>query len=387
MEIVSTTEGLRNFCNQAANRNFVTVDTEFLRENTYYAKLCLVQLAYQGDGESDAIVVDTLSKKLDLAPLKALFEDQNIVKVFHAARQDLEIFFKELGILPRPFFDTQIAAMVAGYGEQVGYETLVRSLCNGKVDKTNRFTDWSRRPLSEAQLNYARSDVTFLRDVYVRLKDDLEQNGRLAWVQEELDSLVEPSLYQIDPREMWRRIRTRTNRPQFLSIVRELAALREQVAMRKNQPRGRVLKDDSILEIAAQKPKTEAELNKLRMWQKESLKKELALPVIKALKEALNSDPASWPVVEDRAARERPEESVIDLLRVYLKAQAEKHQVASKLICTSAELLAFALAPEDDQPLTRGWRFELFGKNAKKIMAGELYLRVDGKYVETVALD
>ncbi|MEL6840435.1 MAG: ribonuclease D, partial [Pseudomonadota bacterium] len=251
MKKITTTDGLAAFCAEAAKRAYVTVDTEFLRERTYYSKLCLVQLAYQDEAGADAVLVDPLAEDLSLEPLYGLFRDPGVVKVFHAARQDLEIFFVDAGVIPEPLFDTQVAAMVCGFGEQVGYETLVRKVAKSSLDKSSRFTDWSRRPLTEAQAKYALADVTHLRDIYEYLSDRLNKSGRKKWVAEEMATLKDPATYQTDPAEAWKRIKTRTTSGKFLAIVRELARFREAYAQDRNIPRNRVFKDDALVELAS----------------------------------------------------------------------------------------------------------------------------------------
>ncbi|MDD9976739.1 MAG: ribonuclease D, partial [Boseongicola sp.] len=256
MITVTTTDGLRAFCETAKTAPYVTVDTEFLRERTYYSKLCLVQLAVPGDGDETAILVDPLAKEMSLDPLYELFRNTDVVKVFHAARQDLEIFYIEGGVIPTPLFDTQVAAMVAGFGEQVGYETLVRKIAKSQLDKSSRFTDWSRRPLTEAQKTYALADVTHLRVIYEHLEKELRSSGRNSWLEEELDALTNPATYVVEPEHAWQRVKTRTNSGRFLAVVKELARFREQYAQDMNVPRSRVMKDDALLEIASTKPAT-----------------------------------------------------------------------------------------------------------------------------------
>ena len=250
MKTISTTADLAAFCTEAAKRPYVTVDTEFLRERTYYSKLCLLQLAYQDEAGADAVLVDPLVDGLSLEPLYELFRDVGVVKVFHAARQDLEIFYVDAGVIPQPLFDTQVAAMVCGFGEQVGYETLVRKITKSDLDKSSRFTDWSRRPLTDAQAKYALADVTFLRDIYEHLAERLAQSGRHKWVTEELAVLEDPATYEADPDNAWKRVKTRTTSGRFLAIVRELARFREAYAQERNVPRSRVFKDDALVELA-----------------------------------------------------------------------------------------------------------------------------------------
>jgi len=274
--MIKDTEALRSFCLRCAEHPFVTIDTEFHRERTYYSQLCLIQIAYPGEGEETAVLVDALSSDLDLAPLYDLFRNKDVVKVFHAARQDLEIFFVEAEVFPEPFFDTQVAAMVCGFGEQVGYETLVRKICRAGLDKSSRFTDWKQRPLTEKQQAYALADVTHLRDIYLHLKADLKESGRESWVDEELSVLLNPETYIVEPVEAWRRIKLRNTNKQYLAVVRELAQLREELARERNVPRNRIIKDDALLEIASSKPKDMHALGKSRLLMREGRKGDLA---------------------------------------------------------------------------------------------------------------
>ena len=295
MQIITTTNDLATFCGAAASHAYVTVDTEFLRERTYYSKLCLVQLAYPGTGDENAAIVDPLADGIDLAPLYDLFRDESVVKVFHAARQDLEIFFVDQGVIPKPLFDTQVAAMVCGFGEQAGYETLVRKIVKGEVDKSSRFTDWSRRPLTDAQLKYALADVTHLRGIYEYLADRLEKSGRTRWVAEEMAVLNDPGTYRVDPAEAWRRIKTRTSSPKFLAIVRELARFRETYAQSRDVPRTRVYKDDALVELASTKPQSEADLGKSRLLLREARRGDIATGILAAVKAGLATKPDQMP--------------------------------------------------------------------------------------------
>ena len=256
MNTITTTQELDVFCRKASSAPYVTVDTEFMRDRTYFSKLCLVQLAVPGTSEDDAVLVDPLERGPDPRSAVRAFGNENVTKVFHAARQDIEIFFVEGGVIPLPLFDTQVAAMVAGFGEQVGYETLVRNIAQAELDKSSRFTDWSRRPLSNAQKRYALADVTHLRDIYEQLSAELDASGRRSWVEEELAVLVDPATYAVEPDEAWRRVKTRSDSGRHLAIVRELARFRETYARDKNIPRNRVIKDDAILELASTKPRT-----------------------------------------------------------------------------------------------------------------------------------
>ncbi len=384
MNLITTQSALDAFAKGASEAEYITVDTEFLRETTYFAKLCLIQIAYPGEGHVAAI--DVLAKGLDLAPVIALFRDENIVKVFHSARQDLEILYHDYNVLPKPFFDTQIAAMVDGYGDQVAYETLVRSIAKGSIDKSHRFTNWSKRPLSDGQLEYALADVTYLREIYEKLNADLVANGRIEWVREELEALLDPKLYEINPDEAYLRVRSRVSKPKFMAYVKEIAAFRERYAVEKNVPRGRVFKDDALLEAAAQRPKDLAALKNLRLW-KHGFRTDIGQGVIKAVAEADNMPVKAYPKVENNVPENKAPESVVDLLKVFLKAQSERFDVAPRLICTSSQLEKFASNPDSDGLLNQGWRKQIFGDPARRIIAGEAGLMADGKFVKLVAKD
>ncbi len=374
MKTLTTTEDLARFCEAARAFPYVTIDTEFLRERTYYAKLCLVQLAVPDDGEDSAVLVDPLAEGLSLDPLYALLADTSVVKVLHAARQDLEIFYIEGGVLPTPLFDTQVAAMVCGFGEQAGYETLVRRIARAKLDKTSRFTDWSRRPLTEAQKVYALADVTHLRDIYEFLSAELEKSDRTAWVEEELATLADPETYVVHPGEAWQRIKTRTNSGRFLAIVRELARFREGYAQSRNVPRSRVYKDDALLELASTKPQDAQDLSRSRLLLREARKGEIADGILAAVKAGIECPAEDLPAVEGERDRPQADAALADLLRVLLKAKSEDAGVAQKLIATASELDEIAAGLRDVKALT-GWRRDVFGADALRLCGGELALR------------
>jgi ribonuclease D len=385
MITITTTEALSAFCERARTRPYVTVDTEFLRERSYYSKLCLVQLAVTGGAEEDAVLVDPLAKGISLAPLYDLMRDTSVMKVFHAARQDLEIFYIDGGVIPQPLFDTQVAAMVCGYGEQVGYETLVRKIAKAPLDKTSRFTDWSRRPLTEAQKTYALADVTHLRVIYEALSDELDQTGRRAWVEEELSTLMDPETYVTRPDEAWLRVKTRTNSGRFLAVVRELARFRESYAQERNIPRSRVFKDDALLEIASTKPSSEAELGRSRLLLREARRGEIADGILAAVKTGLETPQKDWPDPDRSREKLQVNPALADLLRVLLKAKSDASGVAQKLIATSAELDEIA-AGEFDGPAFKGWRREVFGADALRLCRGEVALGTKGGKVMIVDL-
>ena len=385
MHIVTTTADLAAFCERAAQQDYVTVDTEFLRERTYYSKLCLIQLAYRGNGTDDAVLVDPLADGLSLAPLLDLFSNPDVVKVFHAARQDLEIFYIDHGVIPKPLFDTQVAAMVAGFGEQVGYETLVRKIAKQSLDKSSRFTDWSRRPLSDSQKVYALADVTHLRVIYEFLRKRLEETGRDKWVEEEIATLLAPETYVTRPEDAWMRVKTRSNAPRFLALIKELAKFREAYAQERNVPRSRVFKDDALVELASTKPKDMAELGRSRLLLREARKGNIADGILKAVHRAQSLPKEQLPVVENARQTPQVNPALADLLRVLLKAKTEASGVASKLIATASELDALASGKRDVAAL-RGWRREVFGEDALRLCDGRVALAAKGKQVQIIEI-
>lgn len=388
---ITRTEELALFCEAAKSAPYVTVDTEFLRERTYWSKLCLIQLAIPASAVSaqggdapavaDAVLVDPLAEGLSLEPLYDLLRNENVVKVFHAARQDLEIFFHDAQLFPTPLFDTQVAAMVCGFGEQVGYETLVRKIARANLDKSSRFTDWSRRPLSDAQKAYALADVTHLRVIYEFLAAELKKTGRDAWLAEELAVLTDPETYITRPDEAWLKVRTRTNSPRFLAILRELARFREAYAQERDIPRSRVYKDDAMVELASTKPLTEADLGRSRLLLREARKGEIANGILAAVKAGIEAKDLPQPKGEEPGRPGNP--ALSDLLRVLLKAKADAAGVAPKLIASAADLDAIATG-ERNLPALQGWRAEVFGRDALRLTAGEIALSAQGGSVRVV---
>lgn len=385
MQIITTTDALAAFCRAASAEPYVTVDTEFLRERTYYAKLCLVQLALPGTGDDRAAIVDPLAEGIDLAPLFELMRDPGPVKVFHAARQDIEIFWIDGAVIPQPLFDTQIAAMVCGYGEQAGYETLVRKIARANLDKTSRFTDWSQRPLTEAQLRYALADVTHLRLIYENLSKRLAETGRSPWLAEEMAILTDPETYVTRPEDAWERIKTRGNGGRFAAVVRELARFREDFAQSRNIPRSRVYKDDALLELASTRPANHDDLGRSRLLLREARRGEIADGILAAVKRAMALDPKDLPKGEDEAEQLQVNPALADLLRVLLKARSDESGVAQKLLATAADLDAIA-AGKRDLPCLSGWRAEIFGADALRLCQGELALAVKGQQVKVIAV-
>jgi ribonuclease D len=385
MKTITTTEQLAEFCEICAKFDYVTVDTEFLRERTYYSKLCLIQMAHPAKGDDGAVLIDVLQDGLSLEPLYQLFLNESVTKVFHAARQDLEIFFVDRQIFPKPFFDTQIAAMVCGFGEQVGYETLVRKIAKAQLDKSSRFTDWSVRPLSEKQMHYALGDVTHLRDIYEFLAKKLEKTKRKSWVEEEVEILINPDTYNSDPDDAWKRLKTRSNSRRFLATVQELAKFREIHAQSRNIPRNRVYKDDALMELAATRPQSVNDLSNSRLLLREARKGQIADGIIAAVKAADAIPADSLPHVAKERQRPQGSEGLADLLRVLLKAKAEEAGVAQKLIANASDLDDIA-AGVGGNHVFRGWRNQVFGQDATDLCSGKVALSADGSSVKIVHL-
>ncbi|RCW88987.1 ribonuclease D [Paracoccus lutimaris] len=383
---LTTTAELAEFCELAKAQPYVTLDTEFLRERTYYSRLCLIQAALPPasgpkSAGGPAVLIDPLAEGLSLEPLYDLFRHQPTVKVFHAARQDLEIFFHDAGVFPDPLFDTQIAAMVCGFGEQVGYETLVKKIARQPLDKSSRFTDWSHRPLSEAQATYALADVTHLRAIYEYLAAQLEKTGRAPWLEEEAAVLLNPETYITRPDEAWERIRTRSGSPRFLAVVRELARFRETYAQERDVPRSRVYKDDALIELASTKPVTEADLAKSRLLLREGRRGDIAAGILAAVKAGLETRDLPKPAPDEPG---RPGNAALaELLRVLLKAKADAAGVAARLIASAADLDALASGGRD-MPALHGWRAEVFGNDALRLAAGEIALSAQDGAVKVV---
>ena len=382
MTPITTTEALREFCGRLADQPFITVDTEFMRETTYWPRLCLIQAA----SATDAAIIDPMAEGLDLEPFLDLLRDPKIIKVFHAARQDTEIFVK-LGAMPKPMFDTQVAAMAAGFGDQVSYEALVRQMLRQEVDKGSRFTDWARRPLSEAQLVYALGDVTHLAALYPKLRDRLQKEGRLDWVMAEMEDLTNPELYDTDPEKALKRLKPKKWSARYLSAFVATAVWRERMAQDRDQPRGRILKDEAIDEIAAQGPTDPDAFNRLRSVPKGFGASRLGLELSAELKRVL-ADPEAHAPKLDRPAHNQPAPpSVVELLKVLLKAKSDNAGVATKLLANVADLEKIALDDEADVDALKGWRRQLFGEDALKLKRGEIALVLNGARVEVVEIE
>ena len=382
MTPIADNAALEAFCKRIDAAPFVAVDTEFMRETTYWPKLCLVQVA----SETDAANIDPLAPGLDLKPLLDIMADPKVIKVFHAARQDVEIFHN-LGVIPSPLFDTQIAGMAAGFGEQIAYDALVRQMLKIDIDKSSRFTDWSRRPLSDAQLSYALADVTHLAKLYPKLQERLEKTGRLSWVNEEMAALTYKSAYDLDPEKAWRRLKPRKFNAKYLAAFKATAAWRERTAQTRDQPRGRILKDEAIDEVATQAPIDADGLNRLRSVPKGFSGSKFGPDLLEARRVARQDPEAYAPKIERGAAPAQAQGAVVELLKVLLKARSEDAGVASKLIATVADLERVAVDDQADVAALTGWRRKLFGEDALKLKRGELALVLEGARVRVVELE
>ena len=377
-DFITTTEALDALCQRLRTEEFVTVDTEFMRERTYWPELCVVQLA----SDTEVAVVDAQAPGIDLAPLGALFADQAVMKVFHAARQDIEIFVLRYGDVPRPMFDTQVAGMVAGFGDQVGYDALVAALTGGHIDKAHRFSDWSARPLSDAQITYAAADVTHLRGAYRKLKARLERDGRLEWVAEEMALLADPATYRPNPEMMWERLRPKTSNRRMLGVLRAIAAWREREAQRSNIPRQRMLKDEALLELAATAPDSPDALSRARGITRGFSEGRTGLSLIAAIAEAKALPDDALPPAPAQRDGPKPSPALVSLLKVLLAAKCEAHNVAPKLVANADDIDRLATEDTPDIAALHGWRAEVFGSDAQALKAGRIALGVDGRRVK-----
>lgn len=375
MDILTTTDQLKELVKALTKKPFITIDTEFLREKTYYPKLCLIQIS---DPEKNAVAIDPLASGLDLTPLFALLEDKKVLKVFHAGRQDLEIFFHLTGKVVSPFFDTQIAAMVCGFGDSVGYENLVRTITGQSIDKSSQFTDWSHRPLSDKQIKYALGDVTHLCDVYVYLRDELEKRKRIDWVMQEEEILGAPSTYQNDPYEMWRKVKIRSPRAQSLAILREIAAWREMQAQERNVPKNWILRDETLADLASQAPKNKDQLQKIRGVSADMASGRVGKQLLACVQAALDSPKDTWPKPEKKMPLPPQFMAAVDVLKMLLKVQSAEHEVAARLVASQADLELIAQDDKADVPALSGWRREVFGDDALALKKGTLAIGLRG---------
>jgi ribonuclease D len=378
-QLIATTSELAAICSRMAAHPFVTVDTEFLRETTYYPLLCVAQMA----SPDEAVVVDALAPGIDLAPFYALMADEKVMKVFHAARQDIEIVWHAAKLIPHPIFDTQVAAMVLGYGDSISYDQLVQRITGDALDKSHRFTDWTRRPLSDAQLAYAISDVTHLRDVYLALVEDLKQRGRADWVEDEMSVLTSPDTYRMEPENAWQRLKTRVRKPKELAVLIEVAAWREREAQSRDVPRARILKDEVIADIAVQAPTTTEKLKHLRSLPKGFERSRWGEAIVAAVARGLDRDMKTLPL-QSRTQPATNGAAVVELLKVLLRMISERHHVAAKVIATVDDLERIAADDNARVPALGGWRHELFGEKALALKHGKLALAIEKGKVATV---
>ena len=384
MAVIADSTSLTKFCDRLIKSSYITVDTEFMRDQTYWPRLCLVQIA----DEHEAAAIDTLAKGIDITPLLNLLTTPRILKIFHAARQDLEIFYRLMSRLPSPFFDTQVAAMVCGFGDSAGYDTLVRKLTDETIDKSSRFTDWALRPLSRRQINYALGDVTHLRQVYIKLNEMLGQNNRHNWMDEELSILRDTKNYTFEPEDAWRRIKYRAPKPRFLAILKEVAAWREIEAQNKDIPRNRIVRDESLIEISHHAPKTINDLSRARGLSLKKAEGSLGKALLNAVQIGLNVPSENLPEVKRDAHLPKGIGPITDLLKVLLKLKCEKHDVAQKLIATVKDIEQIAACGQNaNVPALQGWRQEVFGIDALRLRSGQLAMVIKDHNLELVEIN
>lgn len=382
MTLITETNRLTDACERFSRDSFLAIDTEFMRERTYYPQLCLIQIA----GKDEAVTVDALADEINLNPILDLMANDQIIKVFHACRQDIEIFFNLNRRIPCPVFDTQIGAMVCGYGESVSYDKLVRQITGVQIDKSSRFTDWSHRPLSKQQLNYALSDVTHLRTVYESLLNQLEKNGRINWLNEEFQSVLSPKTYDIPLNQIWKRLKIKNGKPRFLILVRELCAFREKEAQNRNIPRNRVIRDDVLLDIAARSPRSSVDLAKVRSLSPQFAEGRLGKNILTVVAEAFNIPESDAPRLEKLNKPKPQKPALIDLLKVLLKHKSEDNNVAQKLIASTADLEAIAENDNADVLALNGWRKDVFGDDALLLKSGKIALSATGDRIKVIRI-
>ncbi|HYD32604.1 MAG TPA: ribonuclease D [Azospirillaceae bacterium] len=382
MTLITDTADLEAFCHRQAKAEYITVDTEFMREKTYWPQLCLVQIG----GPEESAAIDPLAEGMDLTSLFELMANPNVLKVFHAARQDVEIFWHLSGKIPAPLFDTQVAAMVCGFGDSVGYETLISKLTTARIDKSSRFTDWSHRPLTDRQLTYALSDVIHLRPAFEKLRKRLAKTGREHWLAEEMAVLTDPATYQVVPEESYQRLKVRTSKPRFMAILREVAAWREREAQKRDVPRQRIVRDESVLEIAAHAPTTVDDLARTRGLGKSFAEGRLGTDLLAAIQRGIAIPEKDCPRVEERLELPPGIAPMVELLRVLLKMKCEENHVATRLVASSSDLEAIAADDKATVPALHGWRRELFGEAALALKHGRLGLAIVDKRVKLVPL-
>ena len=380
MNLIETTDRLETLCKRLSTARFVTVDTEFQRTSTYFSKLCLIQVA---DDHGEA-AIDTLAPGIDLSGFFDLIADGVSIKVFHSAFQDLEIFYHSTGTLPKPIFDTQIAAMVCGYGDSVGYDNLVRAVTGHSVDKSMRFTDWTRRPLSKKQVDYALGDVTHLREIYRHLEERLEKNGRASWIAKEMERLTNPETYRANPETAWKRLKVKSANRRFLARVQAVAAWRELQAIQRNLPRGRVVRDDILMEIAARAPKSQNELDGIRGIAQQFKRGEAAELLLNKLAAAESAPESELPEPLKKSARREKNGPLLDLLKVLLKHRCQNEGVAPRLVACADDIEQLAAGQRNGLALLDGWRYDVYGRDAMKLLEGRLGLAADGDQLRFV---
>ena len=383
MSVITTNHDLAELCARLSRAEFITVDTEFMRDKTYWPILCLVQVA----SPDEAWAIDPMAPDLDLAPFYDVLKNEKVLKVFHSARQDLEIFFHAMGTFPKPLFDTQVAAMVCGFGESVGYETLVHRFTDAKLDKSSRFTDWARRPLTDRQISYALSDVTHMRPIYRELAKQLDQSGRRSWVDEEIATLTEPSTYITVPDEAWLRLKVRSTNRRYLGVLKCLAAWRQREAEERDLPRNRILRDEAILEIAAHPPKSRDDLKKMRSFSRGFPDNGLTKGLLDAVQEGLDLPEKALPKMDKPKHPPAGIGPVVELLKVLLKMKCTENGVAQKLLASSSDLEAIAMKETEADHLLHGWRWEIFGKDAVALRDGTIALSAHEGKISIVPLE
>ncbi|MBS0271665.1 MAG: ribonuclease D [Proteobacteria bacterium] len=383
MNLICDTSDLKTFCKRAEQSSYITVDTEFIRETTYWPQLCLVQVGLA----DEAVAIDPLAKGIDLHPFFELLQNPNVIKVFHSGRQDVEIFYHLTGHIPAPIFDTQIAAMVCGFGESVGYDVLVQKYAKISIDKSSRYTHWAQRPLTEKQLSYALGDVTHLRTIYEKLYSKIITEDRLDWVQDELAILKDPRTYAIDPYDVWKKIKVRSPKPRMLALLRELAAWREILSQKRNVPRGRILRDEVMLELAAATPRSVQDLSRMRGLSSSFIEGPDSKIILELIEKGLSLPIEDCPQVKREGNAVPGASALLEMLKLLLKIKAEKYHVAPKLIATSADLEVIARSVDPQVPALQGWRREVFGNSALALKAGEIALGIKNNRISLIKLD
>lgn len=383
MNLISKTSELETFCKQAAASTFITVDTEFVRETTYWPQLCLIQIGL----EDQAVAIDPLAEGIDLQPVFDLLQNPHVIKVFHSARQDVEIFYHLTGQIPTPLFDTQIAAMVCGFGESVGYDVLVKQYTKVSIDKSSRYTYWAQRPLTDKQLSYALGDVTYLRTIYEKLLAKIKSEDRLHWLEDELAVLIDPSIYAVDPYAMWQRIKVRSPKPRMLAILREIAAWREITAQLKNVPRGRVIRDEVMLELAAAAPRNVQDLERMRGLSSSFIQGKEGKILLELIEKAHILPLEDCPQIKKEGPSLPGASALVEMLRLLLKIKSEKYHVAQKLIATSTDLDIIARSANPDVPALQGWRKEVFGDAALALKAGKIAIGIKNNKITLIPLE